>query len=376
MAPLRDKLIHVLASLVAIDLAVAGVIIDARSGSASTVVASGPQAPAVAGGSIIPGAGGTGILGAATFHHRRGSFGGTTATSTGSSQFAAGLPSTTGPASSVTTGAPASIGTTSGSGRSRSTGGSGSTGGASGGQAGRSTTPSTGAASPGGSPAGATGDPAASPGDGFTGSTPGDTGDPTGPSGGDTGTTSTTAPVHPTGNPPAKGPANLVLTDKTGDTVGDTSGAAMAAPRADIVKAQADWSAKALVFAVQVAQPVNPGQDPNWANDSTYIQWDVDTNGDGAADYTIQYFFDPKGGLVADITKAGDTSGQAACGGEAGYTADGYTVAVDPAACFGNPPTVTFRATTYYNVNPSDPNSDSATDTTPDGGQSGPVSKP
>ena len=73
MAPLRDKLIHVLASLVAIDLAVAGVVIDARSGSASPVAAPAPKAPARAGGSVIGGTG-DGILGAATFRHRRGSF--------------------------------------------------------------------------------------------------------------------------------------------------------------------------------------------------------------------------------------------------------------------------------------------------------------
>src|SRR5207244_2604581 len=108
------------------------------------------------------------------------------------------------------------------------------------------------------------------------------------PAGG--GTTPPTAPaVHPTNNPPAKGPANLTLTDKTGDTVTDGTGVAMAQPQADIVKAQANWSAKALVLAVQVAQPVNPGQDPHWASQSTYIDWSLDTNGDGAADYEVQY---------------------------------------------------------------------------------------
>ena len=121
------------------------------------------------------------------------------------------------------------------------------------------------------------------------------------------------------------------MTDRTGDVTADGTGAAVAQPQADIVKAQANWTAKALVFAVQVAQPVNPGQDPHWTSQSTYIQWDLDTNGDGAPDFSVQYFFDPKSGVLADVTRAGDTSGQSACAGEAGYTADGYTVAIDPA---------------------------------------------
>ena len=92
-------------------------------------------------------------------------------------------------------------------------------------------------------------------------------------------------------------------------------------------------------------------------------------------DFSVQYFFDPKSGVLADVTRAGDTSGQSACAGEAGYTADGYTVAIDP-ACLGNPAGVTFRATTYYDQDPANANGVLATDTTPDGGPSGPVSKP
>jgi hypothetical protein len=165
------------------------------------------------------------------------------------------------------------------------------------------------------------------------------------------------------------------VTDKTGDTQADGVGTAVVQPQADIVRAQADWSAKALVFAVQVAQPVNPAQDPHWASESTYIQWDLDTNGDGAPDFSVQYYFVPKSGVVADVSRAGDTSGTSACAAEAGYTADGYTVAIDP-ACLGNPVAVTFRATTYYDPDPANPNGNLSTDTTPDANMSGPVSKP
>ena len=368
MAPLRQKLIHVLASIVAIDLAVAGVVIDARSGSASAASSSALKAPVSTDGFVTPGAGVGGILGPAQFRHRRGS-GSTTVTTAapaGSSEQAAGLPPADSTSSSSTTGAPAPTGTTT---RPRSTGGSGSTGG------GRTTNPSGGGNQP--APAGATSNPGTPAGDGHV-SDPGPSGDQTvttNPPAGTTTPTSAPGSVQPTGTPPAKGPATRTLTDRTGDTVADGTTTPMAQPQADIVKATSDWNAKALVFAVQVAQPVNPGQDKNWASDSTYITWDLDTTGDGAPDFEIQYYFDSKSGLLADVSKYGDTSGTSACAGEAGYTADGYTVAIDP-ACIGNPATVTFRATTYYDPNPTDPNGNLASDTTPDGGMSGPVSKP
>lgn len=368
MAPLRQKLIHVLASIVAIDLAVAGVVIDYRSGSASAASPAALKAPVTAGGVVSAGDGG-GILGAAPFRHRRAA-GATTATTAapGSSEVAAGPP---GGSTSSTSGVPATGSTTATTGRPRATGGSGTatTGG-------RTTGPSGNGAQTG-APAGGASDPGALPGDGG-GSDPGGSGDQTvTPPAGGTDTTPTTAggSVQPTNTPPVKGPASRSLTDRTGDTVADGTSTPMAQPQADIIKAQADWSAKALVFAVQTAQSVNPAQDKNWASDSTYITWDLDTTGDGAPDWEIQYFFDAKGGLVADVSKYGDTSGTSACGGEAGYTADGYTVAVDP-ACIGNPAAVTFKVTTYYDPNPADPNGNLASDTTPDGGMSGPVSKP
>src|SRR5439155_4288039 len=68
VAPLREKLIHVVASVVAIDLAIAGVVIDARSGSASPSSSAAPKAPVTSKGSVLPGlSNGGGILGAAQF---------------------------------------------------------------------------------------------------------------------------------------------------------------------------------------------------------------------------------------------------------------------------------------------------------------------
>jgi len=388
VAPLREKLIRLLACLVAIDLAIAVVVIDERAGAEPTAAAA-PDAPAAGAGPATGGATATqngGIFAGAQFKHRRGSVTlstGTTASAGASSEVAA-PPSSTG-GSPAATGSPTSTGSTSGSGRPRSTGGSsGSTGGSTGGSAGRSPAPGTSGTAPGGAGADSPapgGDLTFPSGDGTTSSTSDTTpttgSGPTGgsPSGG--GTTPTTAPgsVQPTGTPPAKGPASLVVTDKTGDVVTDGTGTTMTEGHADIVKVQADWTAKALVFATQVATPVNPAQDPHWASQKTYISWMLDTNGDGKPDFEVQYFFDSKSGLLADVSKAGDTSGNSACPAEAGYTADGYTVAIDP-ACLGNPASVSFNVTTYYDTDPANANANQATDTAPDSGMSGPVSKP
>jgi hypothetical protein len=110
VAPLHQKLIHGLACLVAIDLAIAGVVIDARSGSASaSSSASAPKTAATSNGSIAQSGAVGGILGAGQFRHRRNSGGGGTVTTGAgsSSEVAAGLPA--GTSSSVTTG-PASTG--------------------------------------------------------------------------------------------------------------------------------------------------------------------------------------------------------------------------------------------------------------------------
>lgn len=148
----------------------------------------------------------------------------------------------------------------------------------------------------------------------------------------------------------------------------------MAVGRADIVRVVADYTARAVVLAAQVAQPVDPKQDPNWTSDRTYVSWLLDTNGDGVADFEVQYYL-ASGAPVADVSRAGDTSNTPLCSAEAGYTGDGYTVAVDP-ACLGGPASVSFRVTMYYATDPKNANSDVATDVSPDGGLSGPISRP
>ena len=390
MAPVRhEQLIRLLACLVVIDLSAGVVLLDARGQAASSSSAA-PAAPAAPGAAISGRADPGGVLAAGHFTHRRGSGTGSTGvTSGGASEAAAGGPPSTGGSQSATTGSPASAGSSPGSRvGSRPGGPSTPTGGGSSSSAGRPASPATGpATSPtDGGPTTSTGDGASSPGDAATSSTPDTATAPTtgspkptgGAPAGGTGSGTSPSPSgggSPTGTPPS-GPRVTTVTvdDRSGDTVVDGTGKPVAVGRADIVRAQADYTAKAIVLAAQVAQPVDPRQDPNWVSDSTYLSWELDTNGDGVPDYEVQYYL-ASGAPVANVSRAGDTTNTSLCPAEAGYTADGYTAAVDP-ACLGGPASVSFRVTMFYDTDPKNPNGDVATDVAPDGGLSRPVARP
>jgi hypothetical protein len=147
----------------------------------------------------------------------------------------------------------------------------------------------------------------------------------------------------------------------------------MAEGRADIVHSAVAYAPNAVLLTVQVRQPVDPRQDPNWASESTYLAWELDTNGDAKPDYDIQYFLD-SGALVAGVSRVGDTDGAAACDAEAGYGPDGYTVAFAP-ECLGSP-SFSYRVSMYYDSDPKNENAPLVSDVAPDGGLSRPVARP
>ena len=189
--------------------------------------------------------------------------------------------------------------------------------------------------------------------------------------------TATTRPAGATPTttqPPAAGGSRpeVTLTDPAGDTNVDGTSNTINEPRADIVRAGAAFRSGFLAFAMQVQQPVDPRTDERWAGDATFALFSVDTNGDGTPDFDIQYsvFEGELGGVV---TKPG--SADALCDIEGGYGPEGYSAIVDP-ACLGNPASVTFRAALYYDTNPKDDNADVASDVSPNGGMSFPITKP
>jgi hypothetical protein len=168
------------------------------------------------------------------------------------------------------------------------------------------------------------------------------------------------------------GGSEVVVDDPAGDTVVDGTQKAIKEPRGDILRAGAAYRAGFIAFVMQVQQSVDPRTDERWAGDWTYAVWSVDTNGDGAPDYDIQYYF-LDGQLGGAVARPNSTD--LLCDIESAYGPDGYTAIVDP-ACLGNPASFSYRLTMYYDLNPKDDNADVAADVAPNGGMSFPVSRP
>jgi hypothetical protein len=165
-----------------------------------------------------------------------------------------------------------------------------------------------------------------------------------------------------------------VFTDPAGDTVVDGSGAGKAERAADIVQSHAIYNPKAIVFALQTDQSADPRQDPHWASESSYISWELDTNGDAKPEYEIQFSLD-EGTPIAGVSRLGDADATSVCEAEAGYLTEGLTVAFDP-ACIDRPPAFSYRVTIYYDTDPTNEAADVVTDVAPDGGLSKPVARP
>ena len=160
-----------------------------------------------------------------------------------------------------------------------------------------------------------------------------------------------------------------VTADATGDTVVDSSRAPQATPRADMVESRATNTTKGIGFAVKVADPVEPARDPAWNSTTTFVLWEIDTNGDDKPDFEVEYFLEG-GKLIAGVSRITANGRQAACEAEAQYMSESYAVGIDP-ACLGSPASLSYRATVFYAVGSN--NDDSITDVSPDGGMSAPL---
>ena len=358
MGPFRQQLIRVVACLVAINLAIGVVALFARSDSPSTARLAAQSSNAAPPSTRPPGNATVtqsgGILSGGSFSKRRSSKGQTantaaTGTTAAAPSSTATAPSTRPPALSTRGSSPSKARPAApAAGRSTTTAPSG--------PAGASTPP----------PSAATGQPTPT-GEPATG---GDDAPPTGDAPADASTTPTSAPKK-TQAPSTTSGVWTVTEDATGDTVIDDKGTAQANVRADIVQSRVANTTKAIGFAVKVAQPGDPLRDPNWASPATFVEWEVDTTGDGTPDFSVQYFVEG-GKLVGGVYKAGNTAGQPACEAEAGYTSDSYLAGVDP-GCLGSPTSLSYRASIYYTTDPKNENGDVITDASPDGGMSGPV---
>jgi len=160
--------------------------------------------------------------------------------------------------------------------------------------------------------------------------------------------------------------------DQAGDTFVDGSQNAIKEPRADIARATAVYRAGLLGFVMQVQQPVDPRTDERWAGDATFALWSIDTTGDGQPDFELQYYV-LDGALGGVVSRPASTD--VVCDVEGAYGPEGYSAILDP-ACLGNPASFSYRVTMYYDTNPKDSNADVASDVTPNGGMSFPVTRP
>lgn len=193
---------------------------------------------------------------------------------------------------------------------------------------------------------------------------------------------STSSTGRPVAAPPvttATGPNGAVknggkLGDPAGDTFVDGTQDPIKEGRADIVRSRAVYEPDRITFVVQVDEPSDPSKDERWASDSTFAKWEIDTNGDGTADFDVQYYID-QGTYGGAVSKLGAAEPEIVCEvGTATYGPEGYSVTI-PAHCLGDPASFQYRATMYYDTNPKDENADVVSDVAPNGGLSIPISR-
>lgn len=155
--------------------------------------------------------------------------------------------------------------------------------------------------------------------------------------------------------------ASAPITDKAGDTEVD-EGQPIAAPRADIVSAQAEMTGTDVVLRYAAAESVDPISDPNWNSDESYTDFYLDTNGDGEAEWDVEYGVSG-GALYATVIKVADDSD--ACEGKAAFE-NGQYVATVPKDCVGSPASFSYSVETNYDTDAAKPGAPEAYDIAPD----------
>jgi hypothetical protein len=151
------------------------------------------------------------------------------------------------------------------------------------------------------------------------------------------------------------------------DPAGDTGSAA-----ADIVSSSITPGAEGLELTVQVKDALDPLADPNWARDSTFISWELDTTGDLGPDFVVEQFLD-SGQLVGVVHRPSDPEdAQPLCNlaGTNFARETGYRAVVDP-ACLGFPRSIGYRVRFLYNAG-----ANVGTDVSPDAGLTAPAPLP
>jgi hypothetical protein len=157
------------------------------------------------------------------------------------------------------------------------------------------------------------------------------------------------------------------VVDGIGDVINTVTSGAFDNSRADITSASLEYAPGWIRMKAQLKTPTDPVKDPTW-NDGNDLEWALDTNGDGQPDYTVE-FATSKGelyGAVFDATKPNDKS---VCDADSASFSpeDGYTLVIDP-KCIGNPKSLGYAATMYFDANPKDDKAPAVSDRVPNDG--------
>jgi hypothetical protein len=155
--------------------------------------------------------------------------------------------------------------------------------------------------------------------------------------------------------------------DGVGDVINTVTSGLFDNSRADITSASLEYAPGWIRMKAQLKTPTDPLKDPTW-NDGNDLEWALDTNGDGQPDYTVE-FATNKGelyGAVFDATKPNDKS---VCDADSASFSpqDGYTLVIDP-KCIGNPKSLGYAATMYFDANPKDDKAPAVSDRVPNDG--------
>jgi hypothetical protein len=157
------------------------------------------------------------------------------------------------------------------------------------------------------------------------------------------------------------------VVDGVGDVINTVTSGVFDNSRADITSASLEYAPGWIRMKAQLKTPTDPLKDPTW-NDGNDLEWALDTNGDGQPDYTVE-FATNKGelyGAVFDATKPNEKS---VCDADSASFSpqDGYTLVIDP-KCIGNPKSLGYAATMYFDANPKDDKAPAVSDRVPNDG--------
>lgn len=125
-------------------------------------------------------------------------------------------------------------------------------------------------------------------------------------------------------------------------------------PRADITR-YCVTSGPQASFHVTIADPTDPASDPGWQR-ATFLGWFVDTDGDDAGDYFIDFSLDATGSFesarTAQVVRGANedegTEEEVMCEAAVQVTDSGYAVSGVDAACFEGATDIQAQPAMYY----------------------------